>query len=678
MKKTVWLLICLIFSVLCLFGCVTPEDSEGGTQDGDNPPACQHQWSEWAEIIDLSAPHSCPEKNFERSCTLCGEREEKQGSEDDHEWKTTSVSSTCKTAGSIITVCTICGDSFSEELPLTEHSWEYITTASTSCKYDDAEIYKCTICEEYKHIYFPSTFEHSFEGYDFDAETHYQICTVCDKKLNIDSHRYNDGQCTICGVYDEYYEVSMWVLKGYAGTNLFDEQIKEFADSNQVTIKLNISEVSKSDVIDNIINDPSSAPDIFCFTQKELQGLIDADAIMSLDSEACEKIRADHCQGAILAASENGIIYGYPLTVLDSTAIMFYDKSLINDNDAKSLEKIIDICEENNKYLRFGVSNGWGVSHFFMGTGCKSSWSVNKNWGITGLDDNYNSEQGIAAMKGLSMLVNSPAFTNEVYFIGNNDDTAVIISELSSNRWVAERLFGDNLGVAPLPYFSADGESYQMGSYSDSVMLGIFPTEDTKKAELLSQLSFWLSSEECQMERYDRDNWCPTNLAAQASDTIQSDVYFSAQIEQYNVSTPERFINLDWWRLAENLYIAAKEAKTDDDLQLALDQYTEALNKMFEVETKPNAWSVIGGFDGSAWEIDFPMTEISEGIWESEAIYFEVGQEYKCRLNNNWDVNYGALGTTNNDPNCVANETGTYVVRLVLHGDGTATIELVP
>ena len=173
---------------------------------------------------------------------------------------------------------------------------------------------------------------------------------------------------------------------------------------------------------------------------------------------------------------------------------------------------------------------------------------MNKNWGITGLDDNYNSEQGIAAMKGLSMLVNSPAFNNEAYFIDNNDDTAVIISELSSNRWVAERLFGDNLGVAPLPYFSVDGESYQMGSYSDSVMLGISPTEDTKKAELLSQLSFWLSSEECQMERYDRDNWCPTNLAAQASDTIQSDVYFSAQIEQYNVSTPERFINLDWWR----------------------------------------------------------------------------------------------------------------------------------
>jgi len=459
---------------------------------------------------------------------------------------------------------------------------------------------------------------------------------------------------------------------------VFAEQVKEFADSNHVTIKLNISEVPSSRIIDNIINDPSSAPDIFCFTQKELQGLIDADAIISLDSETGEKIRADHCQGAILAASENGIVYGYPLTVLDNTAIMFYDKSLINDNDAKSLEKIIEICEENNKYLRFSVSNGWGASHFFMGTGCKSNWNVNKNWEIVSLDDTYNSEQGIAAMKGLAMLVNSPAFNNEAYFIDNNDDTAVIISELGSNRWVAERLFGDNLGVAPLPYFSVDGQSYQMGSYSDSIMLGISPTEDTKKAELLSRLALWLSNEECQTERYDRMNWCPTNLAAQASDRIQSDVYFSAQIEQYNVSTPERFINLDWWRLVENLYIAAKEAKTDDDFQLALDQYTEALNEIFKKETKPNTWSVIGGFVGSEWEIDFPMTEISEGVWESEAIYFEVGQEYKCRLNNNWDVNYGALGTTNNDPNCVANETGTYVVRLIIHSDGKATIELVP
>ena len=706
--KAVLIMICMLLCSSVLFGCV---------DEPTNPPECiEHSFGDWEEVVDPSETHECQDKEYERTCSACGEKEEKHGSDHiweekivestcitegslisvcsvceksevkevlplgDHVWEEKIVESTCITEGSLISVCSVCEKSeVKEALPLVDHVWEYITTTSTSCKYDDVEIYKCTVCEEYKHIYFPSTFEHSFEGYDFDAETHYQVCTVCDKKLNIDSHNYNNHQCTVCGVYDEYYEITMCIINGYSISDIvFAEQVKEFADSNHVTIKLNISKVPSSRIIDNIINDPSSAPDIFCFTQKELQGLIDADAIISLDSETGEKIKADHCQGAILAASENGIVYGYPLTVLDSTAIMFYDKSLINDNDAKSLEKIIEICEENNKYLRFSVSNGWGASHFFMGTGCKSNWNVNKNWEIVSLDDTYNSEQGIVAMKGLAMLVNSPAFNNEAYFIENNDDTAVIISELSSNRWVAERLFGDNLGVAPLPYFSVDGESYQMGSYSDSIMLGISPTEDTKKAELLSRLALWLSDEKCQTERYDRMNWCPTNLAAQASDRIQSDVYFSAQIEQYNVSTPERFINLDWWRLAENLYIAAKEAKTDDDFQLALDQYTEALSKIFNKETKPNTWSVIGGFAGSEWEIDFPMTEISEGVWESEAIYFEVGQEYKCRLNNNWDVNYGALGTTNNDPNCVANETGTYVVRLILHSDGKATIELVP
>jgi hypothetical protein len=89
------------------------------------------------------------------------------------------------------------------------------------------------------------------------------------------------------------------------------------------------------------------------------------------------------------------------------------------------------------------------------------------------------------------------------------------------------------------------------------------------------------------------------------------------------------------------------------------------------------AWSVIGAVNGSTWDTDFAMTEVSTGVWESnEALEFAAGAEFKLRRGAAWDVQVGADGqmkTPSIEPaNNVCEVAGTYKVRL--EWDGTSTI----
>ena len=119
-----------------------------------------------------------------------------------------------------------------------------------------------------------------------------------------------------------------------------------------------------------------------------------------------------------------------------------------------------------------------------------------------------------------------------------------------------------------------------------------------------------------------------------------------------------------------------KEAADEAGLQAALDNYKNAITALFNMtEEEKNAWGVIGGICGTAWDTDFPMTEVSAGVFESEPLELKAAEEFKVRQGASWDVNYGADGTLGG-PNVVVEADGTYIVRLTIDGE-TGTIELI-
>ena len=82
-------------------------------------------------------------------------------------------------------------------------------------------------------------------------------------------------------------------------------------------------------------------------------------------------------------------------------------------------------------------------------------------------------------------------------------------------------------------------------------------------------------------------------------------------------------------------------------------------------EPDPYSWYVIGNFYGNNWDVDYPMTETEENVYESEILELHAGDELKVRMDHSWDTNFGADGW--NGSNYIVTEDGNYIVRLDLN-----------
>ena len=62
------------------------------------------------------------------------------------------------------------------------------------------------------------------------------------------------------------------------------------------------------------------------------------------------------------------------------------------------------------------------------------------------------------------------------------------------------------------------------------------------------------------------------------------------------------------------------------------------------------------------------MTEIAEGVWESDPIALKAGDEFKVRANADWAVNFGITegATVQDGGNIKVEADGTYVITLDL------------
>lgn len=469
------------------------------------------------------------------------------------------------------------------------------------------------------------------------------------------------------------YDITMWVSEIEGVADLFQKQIDNFEKANPgIVINAQIEGVTEGEAASKVINDVATAPDIYCFAQDQLARLVQAAAISAPGKAAAENIKTANDAGAVAASSVAGTLYAYPLTS-DNGYFMFYDKSIISEEEAESLESIIAACEKNNVKFRYALEDGWYTASFFFATGCKNEWSMNEAGEFISVNDTFNSPEGIIAMKGMEKLAKSPCHDGKADVF---TDAAVVVTGI----WLAEdaaKHFGDNLAATDLPSFEVDGKSYHLGSFTGNKLMGVKPQDDAKKAAVLSKLAQYLTGEECQKERFEAFQWGPSNKNVQASDAVKNNIALSALAKQSEYGIPQGQIHGSWWDMVKVLGAEAKAAKSEADLQTALDEYKAAVEGVLTMsDEQKNAWSVIGNVNGTNWDTDIAMTEVSEGVYESAALQLNAGEEFKVRQGASWDVNFGSDGF--NGANIVVETTGTYKVHLEWDGAQTGTVTLVP
>ena len=465
----------------------------------------------------------------------------------------------------------------------------------------------------------------------------------------------------------ETYDIKIWVAE--AAKDLTEKQIADFNANNEFGFKFNatIEAVSEADAATQMITDVEAGGDIYCFAQDQFARLVQAGALDALGKKASETVIANNDAGTVAAATSGEQLYAYPLTA-DNGYFMYYDKSVIPDEDVDSLEKLIADCEAAQKYFAFEMqTSAWYLASFFFGTGCRSVWVTDDNGEFISVSDTFDSDNGLIAVKGMKKLVDSPYHLSGGGADQFNQNAAILVSGTWDFAKVQEYL-GDNMGVTDLPSFEVDGKEYHLGSFSGCKLLGVKPQVDEMKGAAIHKLAQYLTGAQCQMERFEALAWGPSNLEDQASEAVQANPGLAALIKQAPYSVPQGQIHGSWWDIAKVIGEDVKNATDDAGLQAALDNYQDKIASLFTMSDEvKNAWTAIGTINGTNWDADVTMTKGDDGVWKTDALELHAGEEFKVRQGLSWDNNFPA-------ENFKVEADGTYVITF---DEAATTVDIV-
>ena len=368
----------------------------------------------------------------------------------------------------------------------------------------------------------------------------------------------------------------------------------EFAKANpDKEYKFLFGVQSESDAADKVLNDVTSGPDVFSFASDQINKLYAGGALARVGGAIEENIKTINTESSIDAATItiNGEdqLYAYPCTE-DNTLFLYYDKSVIGEDDIDSLDDLLDAAHAAGRTVHFKLNDdGWYLSSFFFAVdelGYKVTYD--DKMVETAVNINYNNEKGLAVMRALANYINHPALviqTDDSKLIAGLTPTAegkVEIAAGVSGTWNAESiegLLGDNMGVAKLPTVKIGGEDKQLTTYMGCKLVGVNGFSQNKaEAHKLAQ---WLTNEQNQLIRFQTRGFGPSNKAVAASEAVQSDPVISAVVEQAQYSRAQKSVPSQYWTPMGALvtpFIAMKEEGTLADItNETLQEYLDAL-----------------------------------------------------------------------------------------------------
>ena len=579
--KTLLTLLSILSLAVALVGCgdADVEDIVGdlGIGDiigGEDTTACQHVYTAWAIYED----GECQERVYKRTCSLCRKDEIKQGSESDHtfsEWE--SRTATCTEDGGEFRKCTSCGKTESQNvIKAKDHRWTKIRTTEPTCTQNGSIIYACKNCDEARIEPNGTATGHDHSYISYDNNHHYSYCSRCGL-YNSDPHYFGwDNVCYICGFANAdsapMSQVTIWVPEWEGSYELFEKQVLEFQRIYGYDFSFEISSVNPIDAGYYVVNDLAFAPDLYCFNQDQIDILVQACALAAPSYDSLGVIINSNDEASVLSAYLNGDLYAYPMSTSNGF-YMYYDPNVITNPE--SLEQIIADCEAAGRTFSFELCNGWYNASFFMATGCISSWTTDSNGEFIDVFDSYNSDAGLIAMKTMQKLAQSPCHDDSSWI---SSDTAVIIAGI----WMDDDAEYYGLVPTDLPSFiGEDGNEYHLGSYSGHYLMGVKPQTNSDRAEMLDKLALYLTSYDCQMERYliGGSYYTPCNLQAQQTYEVQSNPAVAALLKQAEYAVPQRRIHGGWWDVSAHLGYNLEYA-TAEDLLYALIDYEQRVYEL--------------------------------------------------------------------------------------------------
>lgn len=360
-------------------------------------------------------------------------------------------------------------------------------------------------------------------------------------------------------------EIKIWVAENVVEFTKTQVEAFKAANPEYANMTVVVEPVGEGDAATKMITDVEAGADIFGFAQDQLGRLVAANALEVVFEDNVAIIEQANDAGSVAAVKMGDEMYAYPMTS-DNGYFLYYDKSVVTD--PTDLAKVVADCEAAGKNVYFEINSGWYQTAFFFGAGCTLTYSTDNLGNIVAMDCNYASANGVKALKSMIALAKSPVFVN-----GSSASNATNLGAIVDGTWDAgaiKGILGDNYAAVKLP--TVDG--YQLGGFGGFKMLGVKPQTDEAKLAACDALALFLTSGEVQLARFEAVGWGPSNLEAQQSDAVKSDVALSALGAQLAFCVPQGQYPGEYWSLATALgddILADKyDAYTDEQLMEVL------------------------------------------------------------------------------------------------------------
>jgi hypothetical protein len=177
--------------------------------------------------------------------------------------------------------------------------------------------------------------------------------------------------------------------------------------------------------------------------------------------------------------------------------------------------------------------------------------------------------------------------------------------------------------TAKLPTFEVEGESYQLGSFANTVMAAIPIREDMELCPIATRLALFLSYETNQIDYWCEWGYIPTNISA------QSDLHGTGDVDpfltQSHYAKPMETYPEAWWEFFEQL----PSELISLSFRKILDRYQQTMDAVFTPEGP--YWTLSGEVNCDFWDRQIMLVPYESGGSEyllSEAIYLEEDSEF--------------------------------------------------
>ncbi len=483
--------------------------------------------------------------------------------------------------------------------------------------------------------------------------------------------------------------IKVWVSEVTGVDATFKTMCETWARENNVNYTFDVVGVTEAESATQMLTDVDAGADIYCFAQDQFSRLVQGGALNKLGVAASQFVTENNTAESVRAVTSGDNIYAYPLTA-DNGYFMYYNKNVIDESHIDSLEDILQDCKDAGYNFSMETeSSAWYLASFFMARKdgepdsqslCTSSWSTDEKGKFIGVDDTWNSDNGVIAARGIQTLVQHSSAHSSSTTADLN--AATPSAALISGTWAyndVKKILGDNMGVADLPTFTVDGQKYHLGSYSGFKLMGVKPQSDPVKASNLNKLAQYLTNYDNELTRLKELGWGPSNKQAQASEDYQNNPALVALSEQTKYATAQGQIHGSWWDIAKVVATSLKSVEKDDvdGIKGVLADYESKIDALFTMDdATKRAFTVTGKIasENMNWDSDLKMTEEPTNTWTSKAIELAEGDEFKVRQGLSWTVAFGANDGSGNYV-VTADEAGTKKIQLVTTVDGNGDVK---